>query len=99
MEFTRIASAVSASLLLSVTHHAIATEAVPDEEQQDISSFYDAITITANTHATAGYEWEAIGVYLKASNLLDEEYLEYNREENIIIGQPRQVNLSVRGNF
>jgi len=46
-----------------------------------------------------GYEWEVIGVYLKASNLLDKEYLEYNGEETITIGQPRQVSLSVRGSF
>jgi outer membrane receptor protein involved in Fe transport len=46
-----------------------------------------------------GYEWEVIGVYLKANNLLDDEYLEYNGEETITIGRPRQVSLSVRGSF
>jgi len=46
-----------------------------------------------------GYEWEMIGVYLKANNLIDEEYLEFNGEEIITVGQPRQVSLSVRGSF
>ncbi|NQZ89340.1 MAG: TonB-dependent receptor [Colwellia sp.] len=46
-----------------------------------------------------GYEWEMIGVYLKTSNLLDEEYLEFNGDKTITIGQPRQVSLSIRGSF
>ena len=46
-----------------------------------------------------GYEWDAIGVYVIARNIFDEEYLEFNGTETITIGQPQQVSFSVRGSF
>ena len=46
-----------------------------------------------------GYEWDSIGVYLLGQNIFDKEYLEYNGEETLTIGHPRQLSLSVRGSF
>ena len=96
MKFSRVASAVSTSLLMSATiNTAIAAEASSDEElqieriivtgqkisrtlqetttsvavvtaqdieQQNITSFYDALTITANTHATPGGGFSIRGI-------------------------------------
>ena len=46
-----------------------------------------------------GYEWDAIGVYLIGNNIFDKDYLDFNGDDIITIGQPRQMSLSVRGSF
>ena len=46
-----------------------------------------------------GYEWDAIGVYLIGNNIFDKEYLDFNGDDIITIGHPRQMSLSVRGSF
>lgn len=95
MKFTRIASAVCASLLLPVTHHVIAFEVTSEEdlkieriivtgqkiartlqetttsvavvtaqdiEQQNITSFSDALTVTANTSSTSNGGFSIRGI-------------------------------------
>jgi len=46
-----------------------------------------------------GYEWDAVGVYLIGNNIFDKDYLDFNGDDIITIGQPRQMSLSVRGSF
>lgn len=52
-----------------------------------------------------GYEWEKVGVYLVAKNLLDKEYLEgaaFGQGRRVVrheLGDPRQLSLVVRGHF
>ncbi|MCV6627280.1 MAG: TonB-dependent receptor [Cellvibrionaceae bacterium] len=43
-----------------------------------------------------GYEWDRFGVYLQATNLLDEEYVQLNTQGygSITLGQPRQLSAS-----
>jgi len=46
-----------------------------------------------------GYQWENVGVYLIARNVFDRQYIESNGSEFMTLGQPRQVSLSLRGEF
>jgi outer membrane receptor protein involved in Fe transport len=66
----------------------------PGDEYYDVQNHSRTLV-----NMQVGYEWDIVGVYLIASNIFDEEYLEFNGEETITIGQPQQVSFSVRGSF
>ncbi|MCL1058584.1 TonB-dependent receptor [Shewanella gelidimarina] len=46
-----------------------------------------------------GYEWQDIGLYLQGKNLFDEEYITTNFTRTPSLGAPRQVALTLRGQF
>lgn len=46
-----------------------------------------------------GYEWEKVGIYLVGSNIFDEEYVSDAYLYLPALGAPRQISLSIRGNF
>jgi outer membrane receptor protein involved in Fe transport len=46
-----------------------------------------------------GYEWESVGVYLIGRNLLDKEYESSVSLRSPVLGEPRQLALSIRGKF
>ena len=75
------------------------TESDPDFDQQNDSRVV--------VNAQVGYEWDSFGIYLIASNLLDEEYISnaarfddrsstVNRQS---LGNPQQFSVSFRGRF
>jgi outer membrane receptor protein involved in Fe transport len=46
-----------------------------------------------------GYEWQDIGIYLQGKNLFDEEYITTNFTRTPSLGVPRQLALTLRGEF
>ncbi|GIU13447.1 TonB-dependent receptor [Shewanella sp. c952] len=46
-----------------------------------------------------GYEWQNLGVYLQGKNLFEEEYITSNFTRTPSLGAPRQLALTVRGEF
>lgn len=72
----------------------------PGDEGFDLKN--DARTLI---NARIGYEWDNIGVYLVAKNLLDEEYIAsaaFGGGRTIsrhTLGKPRQLGISIRGRF
>ena len=46
-----------------------------------------------------GYEWQDIGIYLQGKNLFDEEYITTNFTRTPSLGAPRQLALTLRGEF
>lgn len=73
-----------------------------NEEDEDFDLQNEGRTLV---NLQVGYEWESVGVYLLAKNLLDREYVSgaaFGSGRRIVrhnLGAPRQLSVSVRGSF